>query len=59
MTLVKDWHECGDCKYIHPLKELGRFICKKFRGHGAYNNWDIEPDDEVCSDFEPRGGWQE
>ena len=54
MTLVKDWHECGECKHIEqqPWYEGGWWACTKHNEH-------IDTDDEVCSDFEPKGGWQE
>lgn len=57
MTEVKDRHRCGECDNF----DLKRGYCR------LHINFDIPPeswqlaelDDEACSDFEPKGGWQE
>jgi len=54
MSEVKDRHMCGECK--HYWKEKKACVKDVKRGT-TYTN--IDPDLEACSDFEPRGGWQE
>ena len=51
MTNVKDWHRCGQCKYFEE-DEKDWFFCTE-------RNEMTDPDMEACSDFEPKGGWQE
>jgi len=51
MSEVKDRHTCKECRHFDKQENC----CGK-------TFWDceiVDPDLEACSDFEPRGGWQE
>lgn len=50
---VKDRHTCGECDFYSDGK------CWHVDPGQIEYPILTEPDDEACSDFEPRGGWQE
>ena len=57
MSEVKDRHRCGECDHYDELRQ----ICHYHQDFDLipYEWAFVEPDDEACSDFEPKGGWQE
>ena len=55
MSEVKDRHCCGECKAFIPTQQL----CLKHIGEFMARDAHADKDLEACSDFEPKGGWQE